>query len=62
MKEKIEFDYDKENDILMVCTKKGKYKVSQEFGDVFVVDFDDKGRVKGLEIFDFSELVKLVKK
>ena len=56
-KTKIKKDYDKENDILFVFSEKGDYDHSVEFDD-FVVDFDKKGKIKAIEIFDFSKLLK----
>ena len=57
-KNKTYIDYDAHSDELWIFTGE-KVKNSQEFDD-FIVDFDKKGNVIGIEIQNFQRLVKVV--
>ena len=52
--------YDGENDLLFVRFEDSKdYQESEEFrsgfGQDFVIDYDSKGRIIGIEVFEFKE-------
>jgi uncharacterized protein YuzE len=53
------FDYDKENDSLFVYLDGAKSKGAVEMGD-FVFDFDGKGNLAAMEIFNVSEIFNAV--
>jgi len=53
------FDYDEENDSLFVYLEGYKSKGAVEIGD-FVFDFDGKGNLVAMEIFNASEILKIV--
>ncbi len=53
------FDYDKENDSLFVYLEGAKSNGAVELGD-FVFDFDKKGNLTAIEIFNVSEIFKEV--
>ncbi len=56
------YDYDKENDDLLIYLDSKKSKGSIEMGN-FVFDFDEKEDLVGMEIFDASKVLsKLVSK
>lgn len=49
--------YNKEEDILYISDKSKTVKYSFGLGDAFVVDFDERDRVVGLEVLDASEIL-----
>lgn len=51
------FDYDEENDSLFTYLENSKSNGAVEVGD-FVFDFDKKGNLVAMEIFNASELLK----
>ena len=53
------FDYDKENDSLFAYLEDSKSNGAVEMGD-FVFDFDKKGNLVAMEIFNASEILKTV--
>jgi uncharacterized protein YuzE len=56
----MKFNYDEANDALFIRFREGKYGVSQEIADGFVVDFDPSGRPIALDIYaKASEFVDL---
>lgn len=58
MKRRVINDYDKEDDILF-CSWGGESEHSLEFFDGrMVLDFNKKGEVVAMEIFDFSVLME----
>ncbi len=57
--QEFKFDYDKENDSLFVYLEGSKSNGAVEIGD-FVFDFDKKGNLTSIEIFNASELFKAV--
>ena len=62
MMKKFKFDYDKENDDLFVYLPNKKSKGAIELGN-FVLDFDGKGNLVALQIFEASKVLsKLLSK
>lgn len=57
--ENFKFDYDEENDSLFVYLEGAKSNGAVELGD-FVFDFDKKGNLVAMEIFNVSEVLKTV--
>ena len=55
------FDYDNDYDILYVFDKSEKADFSIDFQDSFIVDFNDKKKVVGVEILDASEIIWMKK-
>ncbi|PIN77531.1 hypothetical protein COV16_06750 [Candidatus Woesearchaeota archaeon CG10_big_fil_rev_8_21_14_0_10_34_8] len=55
-----EYDYDFRHDILYFGAKKREYKNSIELDNV-VVDFDPKGNVYGVQIFEASKYLQIDK-
>ncbi len=53
------FDYDEENDSLFVYLTESKSNGAIELGN-FVLDFDEKGNLVAMEIFNASEVLKAV--
>lgn len=49
------FNYDEENDILVIHSSPRKVKESLEVSENIVVDLDKDERINGIEIFDASE-------
>ncbi len=54
---KMNFKYDKNEDILYLFKSTKKVKFSLDSNDIFIIDFDDRNRVIGLEIIDASEVI-----
>lgn len=57
VKKKLKITYDKEIDAMYIYLEKGKYHISKEIGD-FIVDFDSKGKLLGIEILDASKVLR----
>ncbi len=53
------FDYDEENDSLFVYLTEYRSNGAVEMGN-FVLDFDEKGNLLAMEIFNASEVLKAV--
>ena len=60
--EKTRRDYSKEDDIFYIGFDEGQTDVSEEFetqdGQSFVLDYDNNGRIIGIEVFDFEKFKK----
>lgn len=54
---KFNFNYDEDEDILYLYRKAEKVKFSLNFHDIFVIDFNEKNKVVGLEIIDATEVI-----
>lgn len=54
---KMNFVYNKEEDILLLSDPSKEVKYSLGVGDMFVIDFDSNDKVVGLEILDASETI-----
>lgn len=52
--------YSVKNDVLAIALKKNEYDYSVQLDD-FVIDFDKKGRVVGLEIANASSILRIPK-
>lgn len=50
-------DCDKENDVIYIRFSRKKYAYSEEKEDI-VVDYDNKGKVVAIEIFEASKILK----
>ena len=49
--------YDKEQDILYFVLKSGPADYAEEISDLVTVEYDDKGKPIGIEIFNASKIV-----
>ena len=54
---KVEFNYDKNEDILYLFNGAKNVKFSLDFHDIYILDFDEKNHVVGLEIIDASKVL-----
>ena len=59
---KFKFNYDSENDILMIYDENSKVKETIEFTGDINFDLDNRNRVVGIEIFDAKLFFEDVKK
>jgi len=53
--EKMRIKYDEKNDAIYIRFSEEAYFESDEIKEGFIIDFDKKGKVVGLEILDVSE-------
>ncbi|MDI6884331.1 MAG: DUF2283 domain-containing protein [Hadesarchaea archaeon] len=53
----MKIDCDKENDIIYIRFSRKKYDYSEEKEDI-LVDYDKKGKVVAIEIFEASKILK----
>lgn len=61
----VKYDYNDEDDVLSLHWGENGTEVSEEFdsriGHEFVLDYDEKKRIVGIEIFDWNKGVKIKK-
>jgi len=52
---KYELRYDKEADALYIRVRRGVIAESREVAPGIIIDLDEKGRILGIEVLDFSK-------
>lgn len=62
MRDKPLINYDSESDILYIFAKEGEEENFIEIAPGINIEFDEKGEVIGIEIFNASEILKPVSK